>query len=122
MACDALGNPLPHFVLTGGQVHDSKPAMHVCKYFPASAWVADKAYGSKRWRKLVEAMGAEVVVPPKKNAKEPWAYDKEVYKWRHLIENVFQRLKTFRRIATRYEKTASSYAAMVSVGCVLMLI
>lgn len=96
--------------------------MQICKYFPAKQWVADKAYGSKRWRNMVEKMGAEAVVPPKKNTKEPWPYDKHVYKWRHLIENVFQRLKVFRRIASRYEKTERSYAAMASIGCILTLI
>ena len=122
MACDALGNPLPHFALTGGQVHDSKPALSVCRRFPAKQWVADKAYNAVHWRNGIAAMGSEAVTPPKKNTKHPWIYDEAVYKWRHLIENVFQRLKRFHRVATRYEKLKRNYYSMVSLACVRTLI
>jgi transposase len=67
-------------------------------------------------------MEAEVVVPHKKDTKEPCAYDKDIYCWCHLIENVFQRLKEFRLIATQYEKTSKAYAATNALGCILMLI
>ena len=57
--------------------------------------------------------GVEAVIPPKRNRKQPIAYDREMYKWRHLVENFFATIKDFRRIATRYDKTDSSFKAMV---------
>ena len=60
------------------------------------------------------------VIPPRKNRKHPAGYDKEMYKWRHLVENFFQKVKDYRGIATRYCKTDSSFTAFISlVGTVL---
>lgn len=120
MACDALGYPLPHFVLTGGEVHDSKPAIAVISRFPARAWCADRAYVDVKIRRFIERYGADYVVSPKKNAKNPWEYDRFVYRTRHLIENCFQKLKEFRRIATRYEKRSRHFASMVSLASVMI--
>jgi transposase len=120
MACDALGNPLPLFCLSRGEVHDSQRAREVIRYYPAKYWVADKAYLDGKIRRLIESQGGEVVIPPKSNAKEPWDYDEAIYRIRHLIENCFQRLKCFRRVSTRYEKMAINYAGFVSMACVLI--
>ena len=119
MACDGLGNPLPLFCLSRGEVHDSQRAVDVIRYYPARYWVADKAYLDVKIRKMIESQGGVVVIPPKSNAKEPWDYDVAIYRIRHLIENCFQRLKVFRRVATRYEKMAINYAGFVSMACVL---
>ena len=57
--------------------------------------------------------GAVAVIPAKADRKTPIPHDVEMYKWRHLIENCFQRMKEFRRIATRYDKTDTSFAAAI---------
>lgn len=119
MACDALGRPLPLYALGKGQESDSKRAIDIIRHYPARYWVADRAYVGVRIRRRIESQGGIVVIPPKKNTKEPWAYDTFIYRSRHLIENCFQRLKAFRRIATRYEKMARHYAGFVSLACVL---
>jgi transposase len=76
----------------------------------AQQFIADKAYdAAKRVLELLEASQVEAVIPPKANRKEQRAYDEEVYKWRHLIENFFQKLKQYRAIATRYDKRASAF-------------
>ena len=76
--------------------------------------MADKAYDAEdRVIDLLRAGGKEIVIPPKRNRKEQRIYDKELYKARHLIENFFCKLKQFRAIATRYDKTARNFLAAV---------
>ena len=66
--------------------------------------------------------GTTAVIPSKTDRKTPIPHDREMYKWRHLVENFFQRLKEFRRIATRYDKTDTSFAATIYlVGTFLAL-
>lgn len=73
-------------------------------------FLADKAYdAAKRVLDLLDQHDVEAVIPPRANRKEQRAYDEEVYKWRHLIENLFQKLKQYRAIATRYDKTAAAF-------------
>jgi transposase len=59
----------------------------------------------------LDARGATAVIPPKSNRKQRRDYDEDAYAWRHLMENYFAKIKEFRALATRYENTASSYAA-----------
>ena len=73
----------------------------------------DRAYSSKKIRELAGALGYEPVVPPKRNFKEQWAYDKELYKQRNEIERFFRRLKRFRRIFTRYDKLDVLFAGFI---------
>ena len=61
----------------------------------------------------LQARGAEAVIPPRRNRKVAIDYDRDMYKWRHLVENFFARIKEFRRIATRYDKTDTSFAATI---------
>jgi transposase len=61
----------------------------------------------------LQARGAEAVTPPRRNRKLAIDYDRDMYKWRHLVENFFARIKEFRRIATRYDKTDTSFAATI---------
>lgn len=80
----------------------------------AKTILADKGYDAEdRVLKPLREAGKEIVIPPKKNRKEQRAYDKEIYKARHLIENFFCRLKQYRAIATRYDKTARNFLAAV---------
>ncbi|MGH6680639.1 MAG: transposase [Bradyrhizobium sp.] len=74
--------------------------------------IADKAFDAEqRVIAPLEAVGKTVVISPKKGRKSPRRYDRELFKARHLIENFFARLKQFRAIATRYDKTARNFLA-----------
>jgi transposase len=64
----------------------------------------DKAYEDDKTRLFMKEISYEPVVPPKINRKEPWEYDKELYKQRNVVERLFRRIKGFRRIFTRYDK------------------
>jgi transposase len=80
----------------------------------ADALIADKAFDAdERVIEPLTAAGKQVVIPPKSNRKRPRAYDRHLYKARHLIENFFARLKQYRAIATRYDKTARNFLAAV---------
>lgn len=120
-AVDALGNPL-RFILTGGQAHESQQAEGLIEGFDFDKLLGDKGFDSDRFRARIAAAGAEAVIPPLGSRKEAIAYDEHVYKERNLIERFFNKIKHFRRIATRYEKTATSFAAMLAlVGAMIWL-
>jgi len=113
--CDALGNPTG-FHLTPGQACDLEgadvliPALAV----DIESFLADKAYDAEaRVLNLLADCGVEAVIPPKSNRKEQREYDKELYKARHLIENFFAKLKQYRAIATRYDKTARNFLGAI---------
>ncbi len=78
-----------------------------------AALLADKAFDNNVIRAELDQRGAVAVIPSKADRKPLIPHDVEMYKWRHLIENCFQRLKEFRRIATRYDKTDTSFAAAI---------
>jgi transposase len=72
--------------------------------------LADKAYdAAKRVLELLQEAHTEAVIPPKSNRIEQREYDEETYKWRHLIEHFFAKLKQYRAIATRYDKRAIAF-------------
>ena len=79
------------------------------------ALLADKAFDADWLRAELDKRGASAVIPPKANRKKQFKYDTEMYKWRHLVENYFAKIKEFRGIATRYDKTDSSYAANLNL-------
>ena len=112
---DALGN-LVRFILMPGQRHDSVGVEPLISDIEFGALLADKAFDNDWLRAELNQRGAIAVIPPKANRSTPIACDFEMYKWRHLIENFFCKLKEFRRIATRYEKTDQSYRAMVNLA------
>jgi len=83
--------------------------------------LADKAYDAgERVIEPLRATGKEPVIPSKSNRKEPRPYDKELYKARHLIENFFCKLKQFRAIATRYDKTARNVLAAIHLASAII--
>ena len=87
----------------------------------ADVVIGDKGYDAdKRVRAVLAATGKTAVIPPRRNRKSPSSYDKELYKKRHLIENFFSRLKDFRAIATRYEKTARNFLAGVYLAAAII--
>ena len=110
---DALGNPVSFF-LTGGEVHDLVGADHLLPDMQADILLADKAFDAdERVIERLAATGKTAVIPSKANRRSPRTYDRHVYKERHLIENFFAKLKQFRAIATRYDKTARNFMAAV---------
>jgi transposase len=117
--CDALGNPL-RFILTAGQTHDSTQALALLKDKKGGAVLADKAYDSKKIIEAVHAMGAQAVIPSRSNSKDPRAYDEHLYKERNVIERMFGKLKQFRRIATRYDKTKAAFMGFVYLASILL--
>ncbi len=79
------------------------------------ALLADKAFYADWLRAELNQRGAIAVIPPKANRKQPIACDKDMYRWRHLAENYFAKIKEFRGIATRYDKTDTSYGANLNL-------
>ena len=115
MVCDALGLPV-RFLLSGGEVHDSKMAGSLIDGLVAEYFLADKGYDSKSLVEAAEAEGMTVVIPSRSNSLEPRTYDPVIDKERNAIERLFNRLKNCRRVATRYEKTARNFLAMLPLA------
>ena len=112
---DALGNPLGFF-LTGGEAHDLVGADHLLPTMAADTLIADKAFDAdERVLEPLAAAGKTAVIPPRANRSSLRDYDRSLYGERHLIENFFARIKQFRAIATRYEKTARNFLAAVQL-------
>ena len=107
---DALGN-LFRFLLLPGQAHDMKGVAPLIRDVSFGALLADKAFDADWLLQDLDERGATAVIPPKSNRKVQRDYDTHMYKWRHLVENYFAKIKEFRGIATRYDKTDTSYAA-----------
>ena len=82
--------------------------------------VADKAYGSRAFRQFLRRRGIRITLPRKANERRRGSFDKAVYRERNQVERFFNRLKQNRRIATRYEKRAINYLAMITIACILM--
>ena len=117
---DALGNPTALF-LTPGQVHDLEGADALLPQMEADTLLADKAFDAdERVIKPLLAAGKIIVIPPKRNRKLPRAFDKEIYKARHLMENFFCKLKQYRAIATRYDKTARNFLAGIQLAAAVI--
>jgi transposase len=116
---DALGN-LARFVLLPGQRHDSIAAQPLITGVDLAALIADKAFDNNALRAELRERRAQAVIPSKADRKTPIPHDAEMYKWRHLIENYFQSLKEYRRIATRYDETDTSFAAFIHLRATLL--
>ncbi|WP_427901813.1 transposase [Metalysinibacillus jejuensis] len=83
--------------------------------------LGDKAYGAKAIRDKLTSKGARYTIPPRTNAKEPWSVDWYLYKERHIVECFFNKIKHFRRVATRYDKLATSFLAFVYIAAIFKL-
>src|SRR4051794_14660227 len=114
---DALGNPVG-FHLTGGQEHDLAGADALLPELEAETLIADKAFDAdERLLEPLAEAGKTAVIPPRKT---PRAFDKDLYKARHLIENFFAKLKQFRAIAPRYDKTARCFLAGIHLAAAII--
>ncbi len=117
---DALGNPLALF-LTAGQAHDLEGADALLPQMQADTLLADKAFDADE--RVIEPMlatGKKLVIPPRSHRKVQRPYDKELYKARHLIENFYCKLKQYRAIATRYDKTARNFLAGIYLAAAVI--
>lgn len=117
--CDSHGNPLK-FILTPGQAADCKQALPLLEGWHADAVLADKGYDADYIVEAAIQMGAHAVIPPKSNRLIQRPYDEELYKERNLVERLFNKLKHFRRVATRYDKTALSFMAFIHIASIYL--
>lgn len=114
-----LGCPV-RFSLTAGQKGDAPQALPLIEGLPAGVVMADTAYDSDAIRQFIADHGALAVIPnnPSRTAKHP--LDKHLYAQRHLVECCFSKLKQFRRVATRFEKTARNYLAVITIAAIVL--
>lgn len=117
LSVDSSGLPV-HFELSGGQVHDVVHAESLVMHSPHSTCVtADKGYDSETLREQICEQGAKPNIPRRENAKKGNAdMDWCLYRYRHLVENAFARIKHFRAIATRYDKLQRNFASMLALA------
>lgn len=109
---DGLGNPL-HVHLSPGNVHDVSEAPKLIEKAEGENFIADKAYDSNSVIEAIEGKGMTAVIPSKSNRKTKRVIDTHVYKERHLVENFFCKIKRYRRVAMRFEKTAANFLGFV---------
>jgi transposase len=115
---DALGNPV-HLHLTPGNIHDVTEAPRLIEAAAGQNFIGDKGYDSNAVVAAAQIKGMNVVIPSKSDrAGRPRKIDKQLYKERHLVENFFCRLKHFRRVATRYDKTAQNFLGFVFLAAI----
>jgi transposase len=112
------------YELTPGQAHDAPPCKQLLDNLQPGQYVlADKAYDANWIRDMIWEKGAIAVIPPKANRKLPAEFDAALYKERNKIERFFGRLKaSFRRIATRYEKTSRNFLSMIKLASIRLWI
>jgi transposase len=106
-------------VISPGQTHDIQAAAELLDGVGAGRMLlADKAYDADWLRKMVSAQGAWANIPPRSNRKDPVCFSPWLYRQRNLIERFFNKLKYFRRIATRYDKLGSTFLAMAKLAAI----
>ncbi len=114
-----MGNPTS-FHLTPGQAHDLDGADALLPGLDANTIIADKAFDAdERVIQPLQQAGKCIVIPSKSNRTTQRAYDEDLYRERHLIENFFARLKQFRAIATRYDKRATNFLGAIYLAASL---
>lgn len=118
-AVDALGNPL-RLILTAGQVHEATQAANLVDGLARVSVVADKGYDSDQFRCLLAEADVDVVIPPLGSRKAEIAYDENAYKLRYRIECFFNKLKHYRRIATRFEKLARNFHSLLCLAAAMI--
>jgi transposase len=109
-------------ILTPGQASDMSQASALIEGLPIEVVIADKGYDSRSVVERIESRGAEAVIPSLKNRAELRDYDRDRYKDRNLAERFWFKAKQYRRIATRYEKTARNFLAFVHVASTMILL
>jgi transposase len=121
VSVNGLGLPV-ELQVTAGQVADISQAEALLEGYDCDAVLADKGYDSNKLVDSIEARGAEAVIPPRSNRTNPREYDRHLYKERNQVERFIGRIKQYRRVATRYEKTAKNFLAFVRVAAIMVLL
>jgi transposase len=121
LAVDSYGLPID-FDITSGAVHDCKAAPELIAKLPqAGALIADKGYDSESIREKIVLKGSRAVIPRKQNSvKGNDDLDRDLYRYRHLVENAFARLKQYRALATRFDKLKRNYESVVAMACAFL--
>ena len=119
MAVRGLGCPV-RFILTAGQRGDCPQAYSLIEGLAAEVVLADAAYDADPLRQAIAEKGAVAVIPNNPSRARKYPLDKYLYAQRHLIECCISKLKQFRRVATRFEKTARNYLAVVTVAAIVL--
>jgi transposase len=118
--CDGAGRPLV-LLLSEGQMSDFKGAALMFDAIPdAKALLGDKGYDADWFRQALKARGIEPCIPPKSNRKTEIPFDKTLYKSRHKIENMFGKLKDWRRIHTRYDRCAHAFMSAIAIAATVI--
>jgi transposase len=117
--CDRKGRPLG-FALTPGEAHDTKGFLTLLRLIDdrVRALIADKGYDSDDIRETLRQARIEPVIPSRSNRRQPVSFDRQAYKERNQIERLFNRLKNWRRVATRYDKSAASFLAFITIASI----
>ena len=120
---DGCGNTI-HFILTGGGIHGNKQAENLLEaVIHENAFVlGDKGYDSDKIVEFIESKSTVAVIPSKSSRKILRKYDKALYKNRNQVERFFNGIKQFRRIATRYNKSAKSFSTLIQLAAALVAI
>ncbi len=119
MACDSLGRPV-RFVIAPGQSHDMLAVPTLLQGHRPVAVLADRAYDANSLRSYLEEIGAKAVIPSTRSRKAPIPHDPSLYKLRNRVERCFNRLKHFRRFATRYDRLATHYMAFIQIAAAML--
>ncbi|NJL59060.1 MAG: IS5 family transposase [Desulfobacteraceae bacterium] len=121
VAADAPGNPL-RFIPTPGQTHDVTQAENLTACYEPQSVIADKGYDSDQFGQSQEKRGIETVIPFRSGRKNPYEYDRDRYKERHLVECFINKIRHFRRIFSRFDKLAERYMSFLQfVGAIIWL-
>jgi transposase len=121
VSVDGLGNPL-RFLLTAGQRHDITQAEELLRGYQGDFVIADKSYDADAFRESILRSGAEPVIPSRENRKEEHHHDEHLYKERHLVECLINKMKHYRHVFSRFDKLTSRYLGFLSfVGALIWL-
>jgi transposase len=116
---DALGD-LSDFRLLPGQTHDLRGTGALIAGLACGQFLADRAFEANWLREALTDAGIQPVIPPKSNRRFPAEFDRHTYKWRHLIENFFGKIKEYREIAMHCCKTDESFRAFISLAATII--
>lgn len=114
---DSLGRPL-HIHLTAGNIHDVSEAPTLIAAAQGRSFIADKGYDSNAVVDAIQQRRMKVVIPPKSNRRDKRKFSRKLYRTRHFVENFFCKIKRYRRVATRYEKTSTNFLGFVLFAAV----
>ena len=117
---DALGRPIRLFMTAGQRSDYTGARAFLGDLPPAKHLLADRGYDADWFRNELKEKGISPCIPSRKNRKEPIAHDEELYKQRHKVENMFGRLKDWRRVATRYDRSPTVFLSAIALAALVI--